>query len=320
MRLHTAAEWLSDGMTDMGEDGDFHTRGFDQWGMVGLRMRSPNTAKANIDVAVRSGAESFMSLRERGSQVPSDELVSYPKSGRFLQGRLRHDMSTAEKAELEAIIGEPRELKDGERLLARGDECGSSTMLIEGFMLRTLESGDRRYGVSFHVPGDFVDLHCFALKRLDHNIDCVGPVVIGEVPHDAIFKIMQEKPHLARLFWFSTLLDAAMHREWIMKLEQLTTPKRIAHIFAEIWRRLEMVGLGFADGFETPLRQADIADMCGSTAVHANRALSELRRLGIADFQRGEVRVADRARLEEFGGFDATYLYGDGALSLRELA
>ena len=53
-----------------------------------------------------------------------------------------------------------------------------------------------------------------------------------------------QRPHLARLFWFATLLDAAMHREWIMKLEQSTVPKRIAHVFAEIWRRFDMVGLG----------------------------------------------------------------------------
>ena len=247
----------------------------------------------------------------------ADERDLYPKTGRFLAGRLRHDMSDAEKAELEEMVGDVRTIPDGGRLVSRGDECSHSTMLIEGFMIRTLESEDRRYAVSFHVPGDFVDLHCFALKRLDHNIDCVGPAKIGQVPHSAILDIMQNRPHLARLFWFSTLLDAAMHREWIMKLEQLTAPRRIAHVFAEIWRRLEMVGLGFADGFETPLRQADIAEMCGATSVHVNRALSELRRNGIADFERGKVRVQDRRKLEAFAGFEADYLYGDGALSLR---
>ena len=108
-----------------------------------------------------------------------------------------------------------------------------------------------------------------------------------------------------------------MHRIWIMKLEQLTAPKRIGHIFAEIWRRLEMVGLGYPDGFDTPLRQTDIADMCGATPIHANRALGELRKQGVANFQRGEVRIPDRAKLESFSGFTPDYLYGDGELSLR---
>ena len=141
------------------------------------------------------------------------ELERYPKTGHFLAGRLRQDMTDAEKADLEALAGDLRTFEDGQRLVARGDLCDCSTMLVEGFMLRTLESEDRRYGVSLHVPGDFVDLHCFALKRLDHNIDCIGPTKIAQVPHTAIAEVMRDKPHLARLFWFSTLLDAAMHRE-----------------------------------------------------------------------------------------------------------
>lgn len=246
------------------------------------------------------------------------EPSQFPKTGRFLAGRLRHDMSQSEQVELENMAGSIKTYPDGHRLIARGDVCDHSTILIDGFMLRTLESDERRYGVSFHVPGDFVDLHCFALKRLDHNIDCVGPTTIAQIPHSEILKTMKERPHLARLFWFSTMLDAAMHREWIMKLEQLTAPRRIAHIFAEIWRRLEMVGLGFDDGFETPLRQADIADMCGATPIHTNRALADLRRKGIADFQRGAVRIPDRSRLEEFAVFTPDYLFGEGALYLRD--
>ena len=145
----------------------------------------------------------------------------------------------------------------------------------------------------------------------------MGEATFGRVPHDAIARVMEQRPHLARLFWFATLLDAAMHREWIMKLEQSTVPKRIAHVFAEIWRRLEMVGQAFPDGFETPLRQSEIAEMCGATAIHTNRALADLRRNDLADFRRGEVRIRDRARLEDYAGFRPDYLYGEGSLALR---
>ncbi|MEC7161814.1 MAG: Crp/Fnr family transcriptional regulator [Pseudomonadota bacterium] len=247
----------------------------------------------------------------------STEFDRYPKTGRFLAGRLRSEMSEAEKTELEGLVVDTMTLRDGARAIARGDACNWSAILIDGFVLRTLENGGRRYAVSFHVPGDFVDLHCFALRRLDHNIDCVGEATFGRVPHDAIARVMEQRPHLARLFWFATLLDAAMHREWIMKLEQSTVPKRIAHVFAEIWRRLEMVGRAFPDGFETPLRQSEIAEMCGATAIHTNRALADLRRNDLADFRRGEVRIRDRARLEDYAGFRPDYLYGEGGLALR---
>lgn len=240
-----------------------------------------------------------------------EEFEKYPKTGRFLAGRARSALTLAERERMEALVVETELLEHGRRVIARGQTSDHSTMLIEGFMLRTLEAESRRYAVSFHVPGDFVDLHCFALQRLDHNIDCVGPVKVGYVPHDAIVQVMRDDPELARLFWFSTLLDAAMHREWIMKLEQLTAPRRIAHIFAEIWHRLEMVGLARPDGFDTPLTQIDLADMCGATAIHVNRAVAQLRKTGIADFRRGRVAVSDRDRLEEFGDFNPGYLYAD---------
>lgn len=246
------------------------------------------------------------------------EIDAFPKSGRFLMGRLRHDMTGAEKRILEDAIDEVETFDSSRRILEHGEIYNHSTMLIEGFILRTLDGPEQRSGVSFHVPGDFVDLHCFALKRLDHNIDTIGPVTLGYVPHTRLVEIMKSDPHLARVFWFATLLDAAMHREWIMKLEQLTTAKRLAHIFAEIWRRLGFVGLGDDNGFDTPLTQSHFAEMSGATSIHVNRAIKELRKKGLVHPTRGRIDIPDRAALEKFGQFEPDYLYGDGKLSLRE--
>lgn len=248
---------------------------------------------------------------------PDEEAARFPATGRFLLGRLRDAMAEAEKAALEAMVEHTEWFDRPTRVVARGAAPDNSTMLIEGFMLRTIDNddGERRHAVSFHVPGDFVDLHCFALKHLDHNIDTVGRVKVGYVPHRAIDRAMAAMPHLGRVFWFSTLLDAAMHREWIMTLEQLTVPRRIAHIFAEIWRRLWMVGLGGPEGFATPLTQSDLSEMCGATPIHTNRAIRELRRIGVADFDRGRVTIRDRAALEAYAGFTPDYLYGPWSLA-----
>jgi len=82
-----------------------------------------------------------------------------------------------------------------------------------------------------------------------------------------------------------------------------------------------MVGLGRTDGLRTPLIQADLADMCGTTSIHMNRALGQLRKEGIAEFRRGALYVRDRAKLEAFAGFNPDYLYGRGGLSVgTELA
>ncbi len=247
-----------------------------------------------------------------------NELARFPLTGRFLMGRLRHAMGEREKEILESSIVETEEFSGSHRLLSRGDICERSTMLIEGFMLRTIYEHDQRYIVGIQVPGDFVDLHAFALKRLDHDLVTVGPAKVGYVSHDRLRDLMRSEPHLSRLFWFSTLLDAAIHRQWTLKLGQLKAARRVAHLFSEIWCRLDMVGLARPNGFRTPLTQADLADMCGTTAIHMNRALGELRRAGIAEFRRGLVTASDRQALERYGDFNADYLYGEGELHVGE--
>lgn len=248
----------------------------------------------------------------------SPELDQFPLTGRFLQGRSRHALSEREKRILEGSIDEIKQLDAGHRLLARGEVSNRSTMLIEGFIIRTIVEDGRRYIVGIQVPGDFVDLHAFALKRLDHDLYALGPSKVGYASHRRIEQIHQDEPHLGRLLWFSTLLDAAIHRQWTLKLQQLKANRRVAHMLAEIWFRLEMVGLARPNGFRSPLTQIDLADMCGTTAIHMNRALGELRRANLVEFRRGVAVVPNRGNFEAHGEFDPAYLYGKGLLHMGD--
>ena len=246
------------------------------------------------------------------------DLERHPLTARFLMGRLRHALSAEEKDTVEALIGETAVLPRLTRVIARGELAVRSTILIEGYMLRTMTQQGRRYVLGIHVPGDFVDLHGFALRRLDHDIVTIGEARVGYASHDRLAEILDASPHLARVLWSATLLDAVIHRQWIVKLEQLTAVRRVAHVFCELWHRLDLVGLGRQDGLRTPLIQADLADMCGTTAIHMNRSLRYLKKEGLAEFRRGTVYIGDRGRLEQFAGYDPAYLYGQGELRLGD--
>src|SRR6476469_3616667 len=131
-----------------------------------------------------------------------EDADRYPLTGRFLMGRSRHAMGEREKVLLEDAIEEVAEYDRPTCILARGQLAERSTMLIEGFILRTIIERDRRYIVGFHVPGDFVDLHAYALKRLDHEVVTLGPTKVGFAKHETIGHIHETVPHLSRLFWF----------------------------------------------------------------------------------------------------------------------
>lgn len=248
----------------------------------------------------------------------SKNLGAFPLTGDFLAGRLRDKLSVDDLQYIENLIEGVEEHRDGDRLIERGALTQRSTLLVDGYVFRTIESGEKRYIVGVHIPGDFVDLHGFALKRLDHNIVCAGPVRAAWVSHDALRMVMRERPGITRAMWFATLLDAAIHRKWIQMLEQLDAPRRIAHLYAELHTRLGLIGRHMPSALRTPFTQLDLADMCGVSAIHANRAVARLRELGVAEIRRGDLYTKDWQALKRFAQFDGSYLYGDGPLTLRE--
>jgi CRP-like cAMP-binding protein len=245
------------------------------------------------------------------------DTQSYPLTGRFLQGRLRYAMDEGDKARLEELIASDEVVRGEQTLLERGQLTNHSTLLVDGFVLRTIKQDGRTFVVGLHLPGDFVDLHAFALKRLDHDIVVIGGAHLAYIPHDRLKIVMRDDPRLARILWFASLLDSAIHRTWILKLEQLRADARLAHLLSEIWRRLEMVELARADGFASPLTQTHLAAMCGISVVHANRALRDLRMMDLGQFRRGRLFSDDRAALERHGGFTPDYLYGERVLHMQ---
>lgn len=248
----------------------------------------------------------------------SKELVRYPLTGRFLMGRLRHAMGEREKDLIESLVERTETFNSPRKIVSRGDCVNVSTVLIDGMAARVMPRKSGRHIVALHVAGDFFDLHAFALKRLDHDLVTLGSTRVGYVPHERLKEVLQNESHLARLLWFATLLDGAIHREWIVSLEQLTAEGRVAHLLAETWYRLDFVGLADPDGFDLPLNQIELSNACGTTTVHMNRTVRSLRESGIAEIRKGRVRVPDRARLEKLGGFEPSYLYGEGSLSVGD--
>jgi len=232
-------------------------------------------------------------------------------SGKFLLGRGRHELSDEEQRVLEDSIGSVRQVAARKQIVRAGVIIDTSTLLLEGFVCRYMDDRDgQRQLVAVHAPGDFVDLHAFPMRRLDHDIATLGPVKIACYDHQTLETITERYPHLTRKLWFSTLLDAAMHREWIFRLGRLGAEGRVAHLFCELNERLEMVGLAADGRYMLPMTQPDIAEASGLTGVHVNRVLRSLREKNLLTFKANEVCILDRKALAAVAEFEPQYLYG----------
>jgi len=221
----------------------------------------------------------------------------------------RDRISAEEEAALRDAACPPMDLPADRTIIRAGRELNQSTLLLDGLMCRyrDLRDGSRQIS-ELHVPGDFVDLHSFTLKKLDHGIMTLTPCRISLVPHERLKAITEQHPHLTRVLWFATNLDAAIHREWMLSLGRRTALQRLAHFFCEMNVRLGLVGLAANDSYELALTQIDVAECLGLTAVHVNRTLKVLRERGLVEFRGGVVSITDRPGLERLGEFDPTYL------------
>ncbi len=228
----------------------------------------------------------------------------------FLRGRRRARLEPTDLAALEASVNGVRTIPRRHLLVRASDPIAFSTYLIDGFICRYMDDREgNRQLVAVHVPGDFVDLHGYPLGYLDHDIAALTKCKIALVPHANLDRLVATRPGLAKLLWFSTLLDAAMHREWIFRLGRLEAIARIGHFFCELEARLHAVGMSDGKSFDLPMTQADLGEVCGMTAVHMNRMLRQLREMGLLSFKNQKVTILDQPKLMRLCEFDPAYLF-----------
>ena len=224
--------------------------------------------------------------------------------------RVRDLVGEREERVLRAAIGRTETHPAGRVLVRPGATLSESILLVDGLVARykDLSEGQRQI-FEIHVAGDFLDLHGLLLKRLAHAVGTLTRATVAYVSHEALRRITEEEPHLSRMLWLSTMIDAAIQREPLLSVGRRTAAERLAHLVCELYVRLDSVGLTDGLAFSLPLTQADLADATGLTSVHVNRMLKRLRDGGFMTLRASEVVIHDWDRLQRLAEFDAAYLY-----------
>lgn len=264
------------------------------------------------------GTWSKVSDSEKGCRLPARRdtgakggvMTQHDLERLLLRLRSRDDVSPEEEQALRWAVSEVKYVPKKKTLIREGTTLSVSTLLLEGLVVRYKDLSDSaRQITQLHVPGDFVDLHSFTLKRLDHSVMSITDCRIASFPHDRLRAITERYPHLTRLLWFFTNVDAAAHREWELSLGRRSALQKTAHLFCELYYRLNVVGLTEGSSFAFPFTQTEIAEAKGLTSVHVNRTLKELREGQFITVRRGQVTIHDLGGLMRICEFDPAYLY-----------
>lgn len=221
-------------------------------------------------------------------------------------------LSTDDRAALAELSRNFKYVDARRDLISEGDKPRHVHLVLDGWACRykTLPDGKRQI-VSLFVPGDFCDVNVYILKEMDHSIAAITRLKVAMITPDEMNVLTTDRPRITQALWWHELVTAAVQREWTVNLGQRSAYARLAHLLIELYLRLQTVGRASHGRCDFPLTQNDLADATGLTAVHVNRTLQELRRDGLIELERRQLRILDLERMMDVAMFNANYLHLD---------
>jgi CRP-like cAMP-binding protein len=211
---------------------------------------------------------------------------------------------------LQAMPWRDELVRGGGYLIREGMRVADCCVLVSGYACRSKLTRDgQRQIVSFHIPGDLLDLQHLMLSRADHNVELITDAAVSWVGTEALREIAFRRAGIGRALWRDTLIDASIFREWVLNVGQRDGRPRVAHLLCEFAYRRAAAGLGRAEEFDLPMTQEQIADATGMTPIHVNRMLAALRTEGVISSVKRRVEIKDWAQMQRIAEFDPAYLH-----------
>jgi len=220
------------------------------------------------------------------------------------------ELSRRDALELESLCRPSQRLPARTRLMEEGERPQDIFLLLEGWAcrLKILPNGSRQI-LGYLIPGDICDIHAYILEQMDHAIDLLSVGRVVRISPERMQAVLNDRPAVRRAFEWSTLVDIAVLRQWLISASRRSAQARMAHFFLEMWLRMRQVGLTDDGQFAFPLTQVHLGDTLGLTPIHVNRTLQQMRAEGIVSFARKRMTILNPDRLAELAQFEPDYLH-----------
>ncbi|MET0677827.1 MAG: Crp/Fnr family transcriptional regulator [Bradyrhizobium sp.] len=219
-------------------------------------------------------------------------------------------LSEDERKAILALPVDQRSIEANQEVVREGDHPTRSIVVLEGVACAfKLTGAGRRQILAFYITGDIPDLPGLHLKSSDISVATISACKLGFIQHADLWKLCERHVRVAAVLWRETLVQGSISREWITNVGQREGLSRAAHLICEFVVRMRVRGLASDYSCDIPMTQLDLGDALGLSAVHVNRVLQELRKLGLIKLGSGHLKVLDWDGLKEIGDFDPGYLH-----------
>jgi CRP-like cAMP-binding protein len=218
-------------------------------------------------------------------------------------------LSVNEQQALESACSSPRHYPVRYDLQHAGDLAPGVFLILRGIACRfaTLSGGHSQIH-AYLLPGNVWGLRALFGLPMDHAIRALTPLDVALIPRESARVLTHEFPNISRAFLRSTQIDAAVSRQWLLNVGHRNAFTALAHLFCEVFLRLQAAGLAHENTCPLPLTQTDLAEALALSPVHLNRTLMKIRRAGMATLTGGKLSILDPDALRVAGKFDSSYL------------
>ena len=217
----------------------------------------------------------------------------------------------ADRVRLDELLSQKTETyKPRQTIIPEGKKVTHIHLVVRGLAARekTLRNGERQI-MAFLIPGDLCDVEVFVLQAMDHDIVAMSETTCLLIPQDIIEGFLTEGSTLTRALWWSTMLDSAILREWLVDHGARDARERMAHLLFELLVRYRVVVETTDNSYPFPMTQEDLAAATGMTPVHVNRTLQGLRSDGLIDYGNKVMTILEPDGVKKVAEYNPNYLH-----------
>lgn len=182
-------------------------------------------------------------------------------------------------------------------------------LIIEtGWAVRSRRLADgRSQATGLYLPGDLCD-PLWLRAAPAQSVTSAGPLRARVFSRQAFRDAIERHSTLARAIWTDIASAHAAAAEWTLALGLKSATERVAHLFCDLYTRLQRRGRAADGKCVFPLSHADIADLTGLSITHVERTLRDLQGVRLIGPLKRRLEILDLERLVRTAAFDPASL------------
>ena len=217
------------------------------------------------------------------------------------------NLSQSELGAMMPMVVAPRQLKRGALLQEEGQRTTRIHLLLQGWTASSIMVPDgKRQILKVHLAGDLIGLPGLSVMEAPDTVVALTDVTVGQIDLHALGALFRDNPRVAALLFLIAQEERLMLMDRLTLVGRRDTAGRLAGMLLQLHTRMLRQDPTIGDTLDTPLTQADLADMIGVTLVHINRTLMDFRERGIVTWARHRAVIRDRAALRRRAGSTAS--------------